>query len=236
MGLNANKIPAGGGSTFKRPPALDAGSYPARLVQVIDLGLQKQRPYQGEEKPPKNEIHTTYEILDEFLKDEDGNDIESKPRWISETIAMHSLSSDLATSTKRYVALDPGLEAGGAWDKLVGTPVIVTISQNKDKKGKVDDEGNPVIYNNISNLSPMRAKDAARAEDLKNPSKVFDLSSPDVEVFLSLPEWLQTRIKDGLDYAGSELERLLRTPDQRENKEAPQEKKAEEPTGQDEDW
>ena len=61
-----------------RPPVelLEANNYPARVVQVIDLGLQAQRPYQGKDKPPAYEIMLTYELGTEFMRDED----EIKPR------------------------------------------------------------------------------------------------------------------------------------------------------------
>lgn len=248
MALNAKNIP-GGGSNFKRPPALEAGTYPARLVQVIDLGLQPQRAYQGKDKPPKNEIYTTYELLDEFLQDEDGSDIEDKPRWLSETLPMHSLDSDLAKSTKRYVALDPNLEYDGDWSQLPSSPCMITITADQDKKGKKDQDGNPIIYNNIASVQTMRAKDAAKAEGLKNPSKVFDMSDPDMEVFLSLPDWLRDRIKEALDFEGSALEDALDSISEKEEVEkrrkarreeantAKEEDNTPEPeAGEDEDW
>lgn len=79
MGLNAKK--AAGGSDRVAQEVLEPGVYPARLVQLIDLGVQPQRPFQGKDKPPAQEIMITYEFTDEFLKDEDGNEIEDKPRW-----------------------------------------------------------------------------------------------------------------------------------------------------------
>lgn len=187
-------------SKFDRPDPLEPGTYPGRLVQVISLGLQPQRPYKGDEKPPKHEIYTTYELLDEFLKDEEGNDIEDKPRWISETFTMNSLDSDLAKSTKRYLALDPKNIHKGDWAKIVGAPGMITIIQN----AKED-----VVYNNISSVQSMRAKEADNAPDLVNEPKVFDIDDPDIEVFLSLPTWLQDKIKDNLEYEGSILEKKL---------------------------
>ena len=135
MALNVSKLPSTGGN-FKRQAALEAGAYPARLVQLIDLGLQSQRPYKGEDKPPKPEVHFTYEFLDEFVVDEDGNEMEDKPRWLSEDIPMNPLDSDLAKSTKRYIAFDPELEHGGDWAKIIAMPCVVTITNVKDKQGK----------------------------------------------------------------------------------------------------
>src|SRR5574341_1285327 len=101
MALDASKVklPKSDKAVMKTPP-LDPGVYPTRLVQLIDLGLQPQRPYQGKEKPPAHEIMMTYEFVDEFLKDENDEDIEDKPRWYSETLPLYSLEADKAKSTQ----------------------------------------------------------------------------------------------------------------------------------------
>lgn len=195
MGLNARKAPKGG----KSFPPMEAGTMPARLVQIIDLGVQPQE-FKGEEKAPKNELMTTYEFLDEFLPDEDGEPDPKKPRWLSETFALNNLDSDKAKSTQRYYALDPNEEHDGEWPELIETPVMVTVTVWK----KGEKEGN-----NIALTSAMRAKDALRAPPLVNPPKVFLMDDPDVTIFLSLPDWVQDKIKEGLEYKGSLLEKRL---------------------------
>lgn len=227
MALNAKKIKGSGKSNFKRPPPLEAGTYPARLVQVVDLGLQPQRPWQGEEKPPKPEVHFTYELLDEFLLDEEGNDLEDKPRWQSETLPMNSLDSDLAKSTQRYYALDPSEEKGGDWVELLGTPCMVTITAQKDKKGKEDDDGNTIIYNNIASVQTMRDKDAKKASPLVNEAKAFDMEDPDMEVYFSLPDWIRNKIKESLEFSGTALADSLEGVNEEESVKAYRESKSE---------
>lgn len=204
MALNAKKVPFGGGNKGPQQEPIDAGTYPCRVVQVLDLGLQPQRPYQGEEKPPAHEIMITYEFLDEFCLDDDGNELEDKPRWLSETMPLRNLESDLAKSTKRYIALDPNDDLDGDFLQLVGIPCMVTVTA-KNGKGKNADK----VYNNISSISTMRPKEAAKAPELVNPSKVFQLEEPDLEVLGSLPQWLQDKIKDNLEFDGSELDKVL---------------------------
>ena len=196
----ALKAPKGNDKSFTPQENLEPGTYKARLVQLIDLGLQPQRPYQGQEKKPAYEIMLTYELVDEFMKDENGEDIEDKPRWISESFALHSLSNDRAKSTKRYEAFDKEHEFDGDFTKCVGQPVLVTIVNNK-----VGDK----VYDNVANLAAMRAKDAANCPELVNGTKVFDLSSPDMEVFNALPQWLQDKIKGNLEFNGSALSKKL---------------------------
>ena len=178
-------------------PLLDAGVYPARLVQILDLGLQPQRAYQGKDKPPAHEISLTYELVDAFCVDENGKELEDKPRWISETLPLYSIDQDKAKSTKRYFALDPkGVDAGD-FSLQIGKPINVTLVQNP-----VGDK----VYINVANIAAMRERDAVKCPELVNPPKVLDLDNPDMEIFGSLPQWLQDKIKSNLNFKGSKLE------------------------------
>ena len=188
MAINASKVKTA--SNRIEQPNLEPGPYPARLVQIIDLGLQPQRPYKGVEKPPAHELMVTYELSDAFMIDKDGNDLEDKPRWVSETFPLNNISADLAKSTKRYVAFDPNISDGGDWSKQIGKPCTVNIVNN-ESKGK--------IYDNVDSVAPMRARDAAKLPELVNPSRVFDLDNPDMEVFKSFPDWIKEKITSNLE-------------------------------------
>ena len=206
MSLNAKKVPMSGGDNkkFADQEVLEAGTYPARVVSIIDLGLQPQRPYQGQEKPPKQEIKITYELLDEFILDEEGEEIEDKPRWVSEDIPFNNLEVDLAKSTKRYNALDPDMELDGDFTQLLTLPCLVTLNVT-DGKGK--NAGRQ--FNNVTTISQMRGKDARKAVPLVNESKFFSCSDPDMDIFRSLPEFQQKKIKENLEYNGSILQSLI---------------------------
>jgi len=201
--FNANQLPSTP-SNRKRPDPLEAGSYPARLVQAIIIGIQAQRPYKGETKAPCLMMRLTYEMLDEFLKDDEGNDLTDKPRWLSEEIPFFSLKADLAKSTKRYYALDPNSEAGGDWSKLIAAPCVVTVVV---QEGSGNSAGK--LFEKISNVSAMRPKEAAKAPALVNPPVLWDFYSPDVDVFNTFPDWIQEKIKSAVDFPGSALERAL---------------------------
>lgn len=205
MGFKLDKLPRGsGGGDRVAQPTLDVGTYPARLVRFIDMGIQPQRPYQGQDKPPAHEVDWTYELLDVFMVDKDGNEDETKPRWISERFPVHRLEADLAKSTKRYKALDPNMDFDGDMSALVGQPCMVTIVHGENKK----DPTRP--YENIGNVTTMRAKEAAKAPELKNDPQVFLLDEPDMEVFNKFPGWLQDKLKENLEYAGSPLEAAVK--------------------------
>jgi len=203
--LNANQSKNAGGSGGSSAPKLEPATYPARLVVVADLGLQPQRPWQGEEKPPAYEILTTYELVDEFMEDEDGEAMPDKPRWLSESFPLYSLASERAKSTVRYKALDPSGIGEGDWEELISIPCLVTTVNNP---GKGKNAGK--VFVNIANVAAMRIKDREKTVDLVNPSVVFDMDTPDVESFDALPQWVQDKIKGGLEFQGSKLHELLR--------------------------
>jgi hypothetical protein len=202
MGLNASKVKSSGGGTVAEP--IEGGTYPARVAQVIDLGLQPQRPFKGQEKPPAHQMWLTYELVDEFHVGEDGEPDEDRPRWISEQLVLHSLKADRAKSTQRYNALDPKMEFGGDFAMLGNTGGNVTITT---RAGSGEHAGK--VFNNIQTVTAVRSKDLAKMEPLKEEAKVFLLDEPDMEVFESLPDWLQDKIKGNLEYDGSELQKLL---------------------------
>ena len=168
MALNASKV-AGAGPKVE---PLEPENYMARLVQVIDLGVQPQRPWKGEEKPPAREIMLTYELGTEFMKNDDGEDDPNKPRWLSERMPLHNLRSERARSTKRYYALDPKGTHKGDFTKLLGTPCLVAVVNN-EKDGRV--------YNNIGGVTqPLKG---VPVPELGNPTKAFDTDEPDLDTF-----------------------------------------------------
>jgi hypothetical protein len=214
----ALKAPKGGNNKdFVEQPVLEPDVYPARLVQIIDLGLQAQREYQGKAKPPAQEIMLTYELVDCFMVDAEGEELEDKPRWISETLPFYGLFADKAKSTQRYHAFDPDEEWEGDFSQAIGMPCNVTIVVNK--KGDK-------VYTNVANVAPMSAKKAEKLTGLKNDPKVFDLDEPDMEIFKALPKWIQDKITSNLNFKGSTLEGLLGdAPAKKEEKKAPAPKK-----------
>lgn len=199
MALNAKNIPAQGGNS--NTPILEAGNYPARVVQVLDLGLQAQRPFQGKEKPPANEIMITYELGTEFMLDDDGNELKDKPRWISEILPLYNMKADMAKSTKRMNSLDPAGALDGDFSQIVGLPCTLTAVHNASRTDKTK------IYVNIGGVTPPMK--GFPVPELVNPPRVFDIDAPDMETFNSLPDWIQDKMKANLNFQGSALQAAL---------------------------
>jgi len=199
MGLNAGTAPSAGGDRVDQE-ALKPDLYPARVVQVIDLGLQAREPFKGKPKDPMRMMNLTYELSEEFMKDEDGADVLDKPRWIGETLPLYNIKADRAKSTRRMQSIDPAGTTGNEFTALVEMPCQVAIVNNK--KGDK-------IYNNVGDVSgPVNLKGYVQP-DLVNKPKVFLVDEPDMDVFNDLPEWIQDKIKDNLEYNGSVLQGLL---------------------------
>lgn len=199
MALNIKNVPNSRKGTEQA--SIPAGVYPGRIVQLVDLGLQPQKPFAGKEKAPAFEVIIGYELVDEFMKDEDGNDVLDKPRWVSETLPVYGLNADKAKSTQRYMALDPNENFGGDFTQLVGLPCNVAI---------VNNQVGEKTYDNVGSISPMRPRDAANCPELKNAPRVFDLDNPDVALFNSFPKWIQDKVKGNLNFKGSKLEAALK--------------------------
>lgn len=200
MSLNLKNLPKAKGK-FVEQPNIELGTYPARVVQIIDLGVQAQQPYQGQDKPPVHKVRWTYELSDVFMTDAEGKELEDKPRWVSEDFPVHNLQNDMAKSTKRYNALDPDNNHDGVMAELLGDPCMVTIV-HKESKGRV--------FDNVGNVTVMRKKQADALPELKNDPIYFDLDEPDMAIYNGLPEFLQKIIKENLNFRGSPLEAALK--------------------------
>lgn len=215
----ALKAPEGNqNKKFAPQKNIEAGTYPARLVQLIDYGLQPQKPYLGKDKPPVQEIGLTYELVDEFMKDEEGNDIPDKPRWVSETLPFFGLFADKAKSTQRYKAFDPNEEWKGDFSQAITKPINVTVVNNV-----VGDK----VYDNVATISAMRPKDVEKCAELKNKPIVFDLDNPDIAVFNAFPKWIKEKIQGNLNYKNSKLETLVGSAPKQEEKKAEEKPKEE---------
>lgn len=216
MSLNMNKT----APSAKQRKLLTDGQHMARIVEVIDLGLQKQMPWKGEEKPPAYMMYITFEFPNERI-DVQG---ESKPMWKSKDLKLSS--HEMSICFKWYNKLDPKNEFGGDWSKLIGKECAVLIIH---EEGKGKNTGK--TFDKIADVMPLMA--GMTVPELENDPKLFDLGSPNLDVFNSLPSWLQDKVKGNLEYENSKLYRLLNQEPvpytARAEGDAPQEQDADDP-------
>lgn len=194
MPMNMNQLKSSKSSGPRE--VIEAGMHPARIVQIVDVGLQKQRAWQGEEKSPAFELRVTFEFPTQRIE----IDGESRPMWKTKVIKMSS--HEKSTCYKWYNKLDPTGKFGGDWSKLLNAECLALVVHNA---GKGKHEGK--IFDDVADVNPPLA--GMPVPELENPAVLFDLTSPDVELFNSFPEWLQNIIKGNLEFENSKLQRLL---------------------------
>lgn len=215
-------------------PLLDAGGYAARIVQIIDLGLQ---PGSSQYPQPVYKMLMKFELLDEFMCEvnEDGSikkinedgelvpvPLKDKPRWFDFefTYNKDGFMGDRSHIYKLMQSVDAfevapnaeqGIEGHPAKElkELLGEPLTVNLIQQPAKSGKNAGK----MVNKISAFAAMKGKDKKVAPPLVNTPLFFDMDTPDVEVFKKLPSGNQycpqERIKSGLEYGQSKLAALL---------------------------
>lgn len=210
MARNANNQ-ANNQSDRVEQSALD-GSFPARIVQIVFMGVQAQRAFQGQVKPDVDMVRVTYELSHEFMVNSDGEVEEDRPRWFSEKIPFHNSEVDLATSTKRYKAYVPTVASpkDHNWGpELLGRPVQVQLKSRVATQGKHSGK----TFTDIKLVSPAATMPGYVQPELINPSLFFDPTDDtlSLDVFSSLPDWLQDELKGAKDYAGSALESALKS-------------------------
>lgn len=189
-------------------PVLEEGSYDARIVQIIDLGLQPLMEG-SKSKEPQRKLAIKFELLDEFMIGEDGKPITDKPRWFEWEISyaadgyMHEKSMML----KLWKAT--GSDEETELKDLLTKPVQVLLTKFMRTSGK----HKGTESNKVTGVVKMKEKDIASAPALVNDPLFFDLDEPDVEAFKKLPfgnqYCLQEKIKANLEYQGSTLQALL---------------------------
>lgn len=220
-------------------PVLDAGGYAARIVQIIDLGNQ---PPQAGSEFQKNQykLLMKFECLDEFMveqdeageaimeQDPDGEPgemipkfLKDKPRWFDFEFTYNpdGYMSEKGHLFKLVTAID-GFEVkpceafpeGKPAKDLVnwlGEPLMINLSAQVATKGK--HAGKQV--NRIAGFAAMKSKDKKVAAPLVNPTLIFDMGEPDLEVFGKLPSGNvycpQEKIKASVGFEQSKLAELL---------------------------
>ena len=166
------------GSSIER---IGDGTYPARIAQVIDLGLQKNE-FEGQTKiQPK--LWITFELPTETIE----VDGEEKPRWLSKEFTKSTNDKSLLMKVLNSVYTPKELEDVESFEDLLGKALLVEIGETSGGKDK---------WINSSKLMK-----GMKVDELVNPTKYFSLDNPDQEVFNSLPDFLQEKITSGEDYA-----------------------------------
>ena len=170
-----------GGKDFGR---VDDGTYPARIVQVVDFGIQPQTDYQtGEATASKPRVMVTWEFPTSRIEIDNDEGTQSLPRWVSKEYTLSN--SPKSNLIKLVAALAP---KAVSLDELVNLPCMVQVGSTSGGKAKV-----------TAVLPPMEGVNVA---ELEKDAVFFDFSHPMEDLFKSLPAWQQGKIKEAENYEG----------------------------------
>lgn len=172
-------------------PRIEDGAYPARIVSLIDFGNQyatdfktgEIKRYDDGNEVIQHKVWINFEFPTELIE-VDGVE---RPKWVGREFAVSSHEKSALFALMK--AVDPKGEntnKGRNVKGLLGLPAMVTIGSTSGNKAK------------ITTISPVPK--GVQVDALANPEQFFDLDSDDVEFFDSLPDWMQKRITEGVDF------------------------------------
>ena len=162
-------------------PPLDADTYPAVCIGVVDLGEQHSEMY----KNYQNKVMFLFEICGETV-DVDG---EAKPRWLSKEFTLSlSEKSNLAKTIASWTGVELTEDTYDV-TQLIGKPAMVVVTVKETDNG---------TFNDITVIaSPPKKMQMPGAE---SETICFEIENWDDEVFAKLPEWIQNKIKKSTEY------------------------------------
>ena len=187
MSLTNIKESGGKKKNFGR---IDEGTFVARVAQLIDLGVQEDE-YEGERKVA-HKIFINFEFPTEMMEIEG----EQKPRWVGKEfgVSLH----EKATLTKLVQSADPDgklTSKGRNLKGLMGLPLMVTIGSTKTGNAKI--------------AGMARLMKGLQVAELSKDPVFFDMDSASKEDYEVLPQWIQDKIKAGLDFNDTVLAKAL---------------------------
>ena len=184
--IDGDKRAGGEGNDFGR---IEDGTYPARFVQLIDVGEQENTDYKTGEAlgTYSRKLFLTYEFPTERIEVKG----EDKPRWLSENQKFSM--SEKANLPKRLKALGTGKEK--TIEDMLGNPCMVEVSSTSGGKAKVA---------NVS--KPMKGMQVGA---LENTARAFDMDDANMEVWDELPNFMKEMIQNARNFRGSDIEQKL---------------------------
>jgi hypothetical protein len=179
---------------------VEDGSYPARIVRILDLGEQYSTDFKtGEIKTYEdgNQVIQHKVWIDfEFPTEQIEIDGEQRPRWLGKEYTVSSHEKAALVGLLKAADPDGKKTLNGRNVKgLLGLPLMVTVGSTSGGKAKVG--------------AVNRLMKGMTVDNLANPTLFFDLDEKNVETFATLPAWLQKRITDGVGFSSTPFSKAL---------------------------
>lgn len=185
MALNFTKQEGG-----KKYAPMDTGTFAARIVQIIDFGIQEVE-WQGEIKNSPR-VYITFEFPTETINVNG----EEKPRWLSKEYLVSMAEKSALLKLVNSVDPEGKITKNGTNVKaLLGQPLSIIVGRTSSGNAKVTDVG-PLMK-------------GMQVKELQNPSVFFDLESEDVATFNNLPHWIKEKITSGPEFNKTKFSKAL---------------------------
>lgn len=172
-------------------PPMEAGTYPAVCVGIVDLGEQYSEAF----KKYGQKLLAIWEIPSQTVEVEG----EQKPRWLSRdfTASLHEKSNLYQTLvswrgrafTEEELSEDENGFLRFSVAEMLGTGCLLQVIVEEKEGGS---------YNRITSVVALPAGMSAPAP--QSPLLSFDIDAWDQQTFEALPEWIQNRIKKSTQY------------------------------------
>jgi len=164
-------------------PRIGEGSYPARIVQVLDLGKQED-DYKGK-VTVRDKIWITFELPTETIT----IDNEEKPRWISKDFTKSFGEKALLTKVLNAAFDTSEVPEIESFKEFLGREMLIEIGSTSTGKDKW--------------IGAMKLPKGMSVAPLANNTVYFDMDNPDADVLNSLPDFLQEKITSSESYDGT---------------------------------
>ena len=185
-------------------PLPKSGPQPARVAQIIDLGVQARPAFQGKEKAPVHQVYVNFELVNDTYEYE-GKQVKHRigPKPYSVVSKTSTFYGNSAIS-KFLSSIDPDDSIKGKLAALVDRPCYVVIAHNE---GIGKHQGRK--FANITQV--MIAPEGLPVAQLSTPPTVFEFDNPTEDSWKAMPKFLQDKVKTALNYKGSKVEALVQT-------------------------
>lgn len=179
------------------------GARPARLMSIVDLGIQHQDPYQGKTKKPCQQIILGFDLVDD--KDDDGNSIRITTGHWPWNVTVDYKTKTLHEKSKLYPvvkSLDPsGNKFNDNFENLINEPCIINVKFNT----RVGNDGKEKTYANYDGCGPVPDIEGFTINESTNEPYIFDMDNPNIEVWTALVDRLKVKVRESVNYPQSAI-------------------------------
>lgn len=179
------------------------GARPARLMSIVDVGIQHQEPYQGKIKKPCQQVILGFDLVDDL--DDDGKPIRITTGYFPLNVSVNFKTKTLHEKSKLFgivKSLDPtGNIFKMDFNNLIGLPSIVTVKLDT----RVGNDGKERTYANFDGCSPVPEIEGFTIAESSNDPYIFDMEEPNLEVWTALQERLKVMVREAVNYPESAI-------------------------------